>query len=90
MVTSKGHNAHAIKMVSREIKLTGYTRVFLKTDQEPAITGVAEAVRRERPESQDMQVRQEVEGRVFWGGVSLHLFNSALKCCSTDIMRYLS
>ena len=54
MVTSKGHNAHAIKMVSREIRLTGYNRMIIKTDQEPAIKEVVEAVRRERPEEMEL------------------------------------
>ena len=36
MVPNKGLDPHAIKMVTREIKLSGYSRILLKSDQEPS------------------------------------------------------
>ena len=37
MVPRKGHDHHAIKMVAREIRISGYSKMVLKSDQEPAI-----------------------------------------------------
>ena len=48
MVPKKGHDAHAIKILCREISISGYSRVILKSDQEPAIRELIAAVRRER------------------------------------------
>ena len=50
MVPSKGLDAHAIKMMQREIRLAGYSRLVLKSDQEPSILALLEAVKREREE----------------------------------------
>ena len=55
MVPSKGHDAHAIKMVAREIKLAGYNKLILKSDQEPSIKELIEAVKRERSEKIEIQ-----------------------------------
>ena len=35
MVPKKGHDAHAIKIVGREIRLSGYMSMIIKSDQEP-------------------------------------------------------
>ena len=37
MVPAEGHDAHSIKMVAREIKLAGHSKMILKSDQEPAV-----------------------------------------------------
>ena len=37
MVPKKGLDAHAIKIVGREIRLAGYWRMAFKSDQEPYI-----------------------------------------------------
>ena len=37
VVPKKGHDAHAIKVIKREINLSGYNRVIIKSDQEPSI-----------------------------------------------------
>ena len=50
MVPKKGHDPHAIKMVGREVRLAGYNRLILKSDQEPSVLELLEAVKRERPE----------------------------------------
>ena len=48
MVPSKGPDAHAIKMMSREMQLAGCSRLILKSDQEPSILAFLAAVQRER------------------------------------------
>ena len=37
MAPSKGLDPHAVKMINREITLSGYSRLVLKSDQEPSI-----------------------------------------------------
>ena len=37
MVSRKGHDPHAIKMIAREIRISGYSKMVWKSDQEPAI-----------------------------------------------------
>ena len=44
MVPKKGLDPHAIKMVVREIRLSGYSRVIIKSDQEPSILALLAAV----------------------------------------------
>ena len=39
MVPKKGFDAHAIMIVGREIKLTGYNKLILKSNQEASIEG---------------------------------------------------
>ena len=51
MVPSKGLDPHAVKMIRRELSLAGYSRMILKSDQEPSILAVIEAVKRERAEA---------------------------------------
>jgi hypothetical protein len=51
MVPSKGLDAHAIKMMQREVRLSGYSRMILKSDQEPSILALLEAVKREKGEA---------------------------------------
>ena len=46
MVSSKGLDAHAVKMVTREVRMSGYPRLISKSDQEPCILALLEAVRR--------------------------------------------
>ena len=55
MAPRKGVDAHAIKMIASEIKLTGYNKLILKSDQEPAVREVTEAVERERSENIEVQ-----------------------------------
>ena len=51
MVPKKGLDPHAIKMVVREIRLSGYSRVIVKSDQEPSILALLEAAKRELGEA---------------------------------------
>ena len=51
MVPNKGLDPHAVKMVNREIRLAGYSRMIFKSDQEPSILALLEAVK-EREEKQ--------------------------------------
>ena len=51
MVPSKGLDPHAIKMMSREIRLAGYSTMVIKSDQEPSILALIEAVKREKGEA---------------------------------------
>ena len=44
MVPKKGHDPHAIKMTGGEVRLTGHNRMMLKSDQEPAVLELLEAV----------------------------------------------
>ena len=50
VVPRKGHDAHAIEMVAREIRISGYSKMILKLDHEPAIRELLDAVKRERGE----------------------------------------
>ena len=47
MVARKGHDPHAIKIIAREIRIAGYSKMVLKSDQEPAIREFLDAVKRE-------------------------------------------
>ena len=51
-VPKKGHDPHAIKMIAREIHISGYSKMILKSDQEPAIRELLDAVKREREPNQ--------------------------------------
>ena len=44
MVPKKGHDAHAIKIMAREVNISGYSQLILKSDQEPAIRELIAAV----------------------------------------------
>ena len=50
MVPKKGHDPHAIKIIAREIRISGYSSLVLKSDQEPAIR--EPAMKRERGQRQ--------------------------------------
>ena len=45
VVPQKGACEYAIKAVSREIQHAGYNRVIIKSDQEPAIKELLQAVK---------------------------------------------
>ncbi len=47
VVPSKGRDPYAIKRVTQSLKALGYPRMDLKTDQEPAIMKLKEAVAKE-------------------------------------------
>jgi hypothetical protein len=46
-VKEKGVNSFAVKMLAKILTSTGYRRVIVKSDQEPAIMALKEAVKRE-------------------------------------------
>lgn len=50
MTPHKGNVFHAVKRLAQNIKTLGYKRLILKSDQEPAIESLTEAVIRERPD----------------------------------------
>ena len=50
MVPEKGACEYAIKAVSREIQNAGHNRIIIKSDQEPAIKELLQAVKRESAE----------------------------------------
>ena len=54
MVPSKGFDPHAVKMVSREIRPSGYSRMIFKLDQYPSISALLEAVKREKREAVEL------------------------------------
>ena len=45
MALAKGLDPHAVRMVVREMKLSAYMRIVVKSDQEPAILALLEAVK---------------------------------------------
>jgi len=45
LVPEKGVHSYAVKRLSQEIKRMGYTKIILKSDQEPAIVALKNAVR---------------------------------------------
>ena len=48
MLPTESHDAHAIKTVGREIRLSGYMVVIVKSDQESAILVLLEGGKNER------------------------------------------
>ena len=62
MVPKKGHDPHAIKMIAREIRISGYSKLTLKSDQEPAIRELLDAVKRERTEPIDIMLEESPVG----------------------------
>ena len=50
LVEEKGVNAYAIKRVGQDIGLLGYKRIIFKSDNEPAIIALKEAIKKERQE----------------------------------------
>ena len=67
MVRKKGFDPHAIKTVSREIRLAGYTRMLVKSDQEPSILALLEAVKTEREEKRVKSYQRNLR----WANTSL-------------------
>ena len=55
MVPKKVGDAHAIERIVRETTLTGYNKLILETDLEPAVRELTEAVKRERSENIEVQ-----------------------------------
>ena len=45
----KNRHAHAIKIVVRKVSISGYSRLIMKSNQQPAVRELAAAARRERP-----------------------------------------
>jgi len=62
MVPSKGVDAHAVKVITRELRLAGYNRMVLKSDQEPSIKALLEAVKREQGEAVEIQPEESPVG----------------------------
>ena len=62
MVPSKGVEPHAVKVINREIKLSGYIRMTFKSDQEPSIQAILEAVKREKGEALELQLEESRVG----------------------------
>ena len=54
VVEKKGVNPYAVAAVGREIGNSGFNRILLKSDQEPALLKLLEAVKNERPEDIEM------------------------------------
>ncbi len=50
---SKGVQEYAVEFVKRFVKQLGYDAIIVKSDSEPSISALAEAVRRERSERGD-------------------------------------
>ena len=62
MAPRRGVDAHAIKMIAREVKLTGYSKLILKSDQVLAIRELIGAVKRESPENIEVQCEESLVG----------------------------
>ena len=50
VVPSKGRCTHAVRKIEEMMDSLGYTKVVMKTDQEPAIMELKDSVRRSRVE----------------------------------------
>ena len=50
MLKKKGANAYAIKRVGQDIGLLGYKKIIFKSDNEPALLALKQAVKAERSE----------------------------------------
>ena len=50
LVEQKGVDACAIKRIVRDIALLGYKKIIFKSDNEPAIIALKQAIKAERPE----------------------------------------
>ena len=66
MVPKKGHDPHAIEMVAREIRISGYSKMILKSDPEPTMRELLDAVKRERIDARGITSRR---AQVLWGSV---------------------
>ena len=56
----KGVDASAIEAIGKEIENSGFNRVIMKPDQEPAIKALLQAVKNERGEEVDIETRAEL------------------------------
>ena len=54
VLPSKGLDLHVVKLVSKELRLPGYSGTILKSDQEASILAFLEAVERERGEASEL------------------------------------
>ena len=63
MPPSKGLDAHAIKMMNREMRLSGYSWMVFKSDQESSIVELLEAVKREKGEVVELTEGAEEQER---------------------------
>ena len=77
MVPKKGHDAHAIKMAGREVEMSGYGRMILKSDQEPSIKELLRAVKRERAEDIEVLMEESPVGE--------HASNGAVEKAIQDV-----
>ena len=50
LVEEKGTNPYAIKRIGQDIALLGYKKIIFKSDNEPALVALKQAVKAERPE----------------------------------------
>ena len=64
VVPQKGSNEYAIKAVAREIQNAGHNRIIIKSDQEPAVKELVNAVKRERAEKIELESFTEEESPV--------------------------
>ena len=62
MVPEKGLNGYAVGALAREIELSGYNRMVMKSDQEPAILNLIRAAKRERKEDIEIQPEESQVG----------------------------
>ena len=58
MVPEKGVNGYAVGALAREIELSGYNRMIIKSDQESALLNLIGAVKRERKEAIEIMLEQ--------------------------------
>merc|ERR1712185_638927 len=77
MVPKKGHDAHAIKVAGREVEMSGYGRMILKSDQEPSIKELLRAVKRERAEDTEILSEESPVGE--------HASNGAVEKAIQDV-----
>ena len=60
VVKKKGIDAYAIEAIGKEIENSGFNRVIMKSDQEPAIKALLLAVKNERGEEVNIKKRAEL------------------------------
>ena len=60
VVKRKGIDAYAIDAIGKEIDNSGFNRVIIKSDQEPAIRALLQAVKNERGDEMNIEKRVEL------------------------------
>ena len=60
VVQKKGVNAYAVKAIGKEVGNSGFNRIIMKSDQQPAIRALLEAVKNERAEEIDIEEKIEM------------------------------